>query len=286
MTPTRVIARPLLAGIFVYGGIDALRHPEGKAPKAEDVGPAIAEPLGLPTDPVTLVRINGAVQVVGGTLLAMGKLPRLASLALAGSLVPTTYAGHRFWEEDDAGTKSQQQIHFLKNAAIVGGLILAATDTEGRPSMSWRARRALKRTRKVATVGKAATHTAHAAHDAAEVLAPIAAHLADEALVRGRRAKKKAAKAQKEASKRATKASKRATKRAKRASKGAKVAMTAVAVATPRAAERARSLASKAEQVVADQSRGAARQARDVIDSRLAGNGALDRARQKLPLAS
>jgi uncharacterized membrane protein YphA (DoxX/SURF4 family) len=70
------------------------------------------------------VRINGAAQVVAGATLALGWFPRLSALVLAGSLVPTTVAGHRFWEEDDPKAKSQQTIHFLKNLGILGGLLM------------------------------------------------------------------------------------------------------------------------------------------------------------------
>jgi len=136
----------MLAGMFIYGGMDAIRNPEGKAPKAEPVAPAVAEPLGLPQDTVDLVRWNGIAQVAAGALLGLGRLPRLAATVLAASLVPTTLAGHRFWEETDKQAKAAQQIHFLKNLAILGGLILAATDTEGRPSLSWKAKRAARRT--------------------------------------------------------------------------------------------------------------------------------------------
>jgi uncharacterized membrane protein YphA (DoxX/SURF4 family) len=59
---------------------------------------------------------------------------------LAGTIVPTTYAGHRFWEESDPQSRSQQRIHFLKNLGLLGGLILAAVDTEGRPGLAWRAK--------------------------------------------------------------------------------------------------------------------------------------------------
>ena len=59
--------------------------------------------------------------------------------------MPTTLAGHRFWEEDDKQKRAQQQIHFLKNAGLLGGLILAAVDTEGKPSVAWRARQTGKR---------------------------------------------------------------------------------------------------------------------------------------------
>jgi uncharacterized membrane protein YphA (DoxX/SURF4 family) len=128
--------------MFVLGGADALLNPEGKAERAKDVGPKVAAPLGLPEDPETLVKINGAVQLGAGALLALGKLPRLASLALAASLVPTTLAGHRFWDETDERMRAMQRIQFFKNVSMLGGLLLAAVDTGGRPSLSWRAHRA------------------------------------------------------------------------------------------------------------------------------------------------
>jgi uncharacterized membrane protein YphA (DoxX/SURF4 family) len=120
----RSIARPMIAGMFVYGGLDAVRNPETKAPKAEAVAPKVAEPLGLPDDTVQLVRINGAAQVAAGTMLTLGRFPRLSALVLAGSLVPTTLAGHRFWEERDPKAKAQQTIHFMKNVSMLGALLL------------------------------------------------------------------------------------------------------------------------------------------------------------------
>jgi uncharacterized membrane protein YphA (DoxX/SURF4 family) len=135
----------MLAGIFIYGGLDAVRDPESKAKAAADIAPKVAGALHLPTtDTVTLVRINGTVQVVAGTLMALGKWRRLSALALAASLVPTTYAGHRFWDELDEDKRAQQRFQFAKNIAILGGLVLAAGDTGGRPSVGWLARRATK----------------------------------------------------------------------------------------------------------------------------------------------
>jgi uncharacterized membrane protein YphA (DoxX/SURF4 family) len=128
--------------MFIMGGADSMMNPESKTDRAKDVGPKVAAQLGLPEDPKTLVVVNGAVQVGAGVLLALGKLPRLASLALAASLVPTTLAGHRFWDEKDERARAMQRIQFFKNLSMLGGLLLAAVDTEGRPSMSWRAHRA------------------------------------------------------------------------------------------------------------------------------------------------
>jgi putative oxidoreductase len=142
MTVLRRIARPLLASIFISGGIDALRNPASKASAAEGVAPVFTEavPALAKYDTETLVRINAGVQVAAGSMLALGRFPRLSAVALAASVVPTTAAGHRFWENDEPLQRKQQRIHFLKNASILGGLLLAAADTEGKPGLSWRAR--------------------------------------------------------------------------------------------------------------------------------------------------
>ncbi|MBV8160168.1 MAG: DoxX family protein [Acidimicrobiia bacterium] len=142
---TRRIARPLLAGIFISGGIDVLRNPGPRAQRVEPVTSKLAESLPLPDDAETLVKLNAAVHVVAGAMLAAGRLPRLAAGALAVSLIPTTVAGHRFWEEESPQAKAMQRAHFLKNLAILGGLIIAATDTGGAPSLRWRAKRAARR---------------------------------------------------------------------------------------------------------------------------------------------
>ncbi|MBA3621176.1 MAG: DoxX family protein [Euzebyales bacterium] len=142
MSLLRRLARPLLASMFVTGGVDALLNPAPKVPVADDVATSVAGHLpGLSEqDTETLVRLNGGVQVGAGTLFALGRFPRLSALALAASLVPTTAAAHRYWEYDDPVQRQQQQAHFFKNVSMLGGLLLASIDTEGRPSLGWRAR--------------------------------------------------------------------------------------------------------------------------------------------------
>ena len=98
----------------------------------------------MATDPVTLVRINGAVQVAGGSLLALGKAPRLASLALAATLIPTTVTEHDFWNETDPAVKARKRTEFLKNLSLLGGVMIAAVYTGGKPSPA-RQRHALPR---------------------------------------------------------------------------------------------------------------------------------------------
>lgn len=146
----RRIARPLLAAPFVYGGISTLRKPQDRVPGARPVVEKIADaadkqlPVQLPHDVEQWVKADAAVKVVAGTLFGLGRLPRLTALVLAGSTVPTTLAGHRFWEESDPKVSFEKIAHFVKNLGLLGGLLLAAVDTEGKPSVGYRARRAAK----------------------------------------------------------------------------------------------------------------------------------------------
>jgi uncharacterized membrane protein YphA (DoxX/SURF4 family) len=143
----------MLAAQFIQGGIDALRAPEAHAQAAKPVldmmAPAVDKatevaPVDARPDDVLLIKLDAGVKIAAGTLLALGKFPRLASTALAASLVPTTLAAHRFWEESDPQRKQEQQIHFMKNVGLFGGLLIAAADTGGKPSLGWRGRRAAR----------------------------------------------------------------------------------------------------------------------------------------------
>jgi uncharacterized membrane protein YphA (DoxX/SURF4 family) len=140
----RRVARPLLAGIFIQSGYAALRDPKSHADMAAPVLDRVtaAAPIEDPPDNVTLIQIDAGVKIGAGVLLAIGKAPRLSSVMLAATLIPTTAAQHRFWETDDPNQRANQQLHFTKNLALLGGLMLAAADTEGKPSLAWRARHA------------------------------------------------------------------------------------------------------------------------------------------------
>jgi putative oxidoreductase len=153
MQVLRALARPMLASIFVVQGYDTFRQPERVAPLAEPVVRPLAERVpAVPAKTEQAVRINGAVQMVAGSLLALGRWPRLSALAIAATLVPTTIAGHRFWEAEDDKTATQQRIHFLKNLAMFGGLLIAAADTAGNPSLAWRTRHAARSARREASL--------------------------------------------------------------------------------------------------------------------------------------
>ena len=147
MPVVRLLARPLLASMFVANGVESVMHPEAKAGPAGEIAPALAQrsPVPLPADPVQFVRVTGAVQVAAGLMLATGRMPRLAALALAATLVPTTYAVHPFWAEADPEARTGQRHQFLKSASVLGGLLITAVDTGGKPSLVYRGKDAAHR---------------------------------------------------------------------------------------------------------------------------------------------
>jgi uncharacterized membrane protein YphA (DoxX/SURF4 family) len=146
----RRIARPLLSAAFIGQGVETLRNPAVSLDATEPTVAALRqlpEPYGskVPSNPETAARINGAVQVAGGVLLATGKLPRVASAALAFTVIPGSLGGHLFWTESDPERKAQKRRDLLTDLSLLGGLIIAAADTAGKPSLGWRGRQAAGR---------------------------------------------------------------------------------------------------------------------------------------------
>ncbi len=77
-----------------------------------------------------LVRFNGAAMLAGGVALGLGILPRLASAGLIATLAPTTMVGHPFWREGDPAARRAQTVQFLKNASMLGGLVIELTTVQ------------------------------------------------------------------------------------------------------------------------------------------------------------
>jgi len=129
MRPITTLARPLVAAPYIITGLETLRDP-GR--RAEQVGPAV-KPVAdrvewLPKDPETLVRIEGAISLGTGMLLLTGRFSRLTSLMLAAQLVPAVATEHRFWTEDDPERRDNERSHLLKNASLLGALLMVAAE--------------------------------------------------------------------------------------------------------------------------------------------------------------
>jgi putative oxidoreductase len=128
LSPLRPVARVLTGSTYVLLGFDALRAPGARVDQAAPVLATMRKAVPLPADDELVVRGNAAVQVLGGALLALGIAPRLSALALAGSLIPTTLAGHSYWALEDPAARKLQRVQFHKNLAMIGGLLFAVLD--------------------------------------------------------------------------------------------------------------------------------------------------------------
>lgn len=146
--PVRRIARTLLGTTFIATGVNGLMNPKPRAEAAAALADKGRDSLPdalaakVPDDPGKMVQINAMVQVAGGLLLASGRAPRPAAFLLAATVVPGTVTEQDFWSESDPDRKAVKRAGFLKDLGLLGGLMIAAADTEGKPSLGWRGRRA------------------------------------------------------------------------------------------------------------------------------------------------
>jgi uncharacterized membrane protein YphA (DoxX/SURF4 family) len=146
----RRIARPMLATTFITRGVEALRSPKPAADAARPTLEGLSklpDPVGpnVPTNAETVAKVTAGVQIGAGLLLAAGRLPRISSAALAVSVVPGSLGGHAFWNETDPIRKAAERRALFTDVGLIGGLIIASVDTEGRPSLGWRGRRAARK---------------------------------------------------------------------------------------------------------------------------------------------
>jgi putative oxidoreductase len=125
-----VVARLLLALMFVASGISKLTGLQGTAGYIGSVG--------LPM-PMVLAVGAGVLEVVAGVMLIVGWQARWAALALAAFTIMASLLFHNFW----AMPKEQQfmqQLMFMKNLAVTGGMLFVFAFGPG--TLSLDARRA------------------------------------------------------------------------------------------------------------------------------------------------
>lgn len=137
----RPVARFLLAVPFVYRGVQAVLHPTEHALAAQvawaETTRFTPQAPDLSTSQLTmLVRAHGAATAVAGVLLALGKAPRFSALTLAGLTVPLAVADQPFTSQGPA--RSVRLEHFVTDLGAIGGALIAAVDTEGRPGLGYR----------------------------------------------------------------------------------------------------------------------------------------------------
>ncbi|MHB8410553.1 MAG: DoxX family protein [Candidatus Acidiferrales bacterium] len=120
-----LVGRILISVIFLLSGITKLMSWSGSA--------AFLAVKGMPMPSVMLA---GAiiVEVLGALCLITGFQTRIAAIIMFLYLIPATLIFHNFWAMQGA-MRADMQIHFLKNVAIMGGLLMVAAYGPGQLSV-------------------------------------------------------------------------------------------------------------------------------------------------------
>lgn len=115
--------RILLAALLLPSGVKKLMDIGGTA--------QMLAAKGLPM-PELFALAAGVTETVVPILLVLGLVPRVTAVLAGGFVVVATLTSHRFWEIADPAMAMGQQIHFLKNMAIVGGTMFYFVAGAGR----------------------------------------------------------------------------------------------------------------------------------------------------------
>jgi putative oxidoreductase len=121
---TELAARIFISTIFLLSGVGKIMNWSGAAESMSKEG-MVAVPLFLAG--------AVAIELGAGVALLAGCWTRAAATALIVFLVPTTLIFHDFWTFEEQ-ERQMQMISFLKNVAILGGLLKFAADGAGRVS--------------------------------------------------------------------------------------------------------------------------------------------------------
>ena len=137
----KLLARPLLVAPFIAQGIDSLRNPKKHAKRFETLEKPLAS-LGVPpvlaSDTELLARVLGGISTVAGLCLATGRKPRAAALTLAAIHLPLAITSNPVWEAKTPEERKDYTSSLMQSGAVAGGLLYAASDRGGKPSLGWR----------------------------------------------------------------------------------------------------------------------------------------------------
>ncbi|MEO7246515.1 MAG: DoxX family protein [Rubrivivax sp.] len=123
-----LVARLMLALMFIIAGFSKFAGLEGTA--------GYIASKGLPM-PQVLAFATATLEVVAGLALAVGFQARWAALALALFTLLASLLFHNFWAVP-AEQAMLQQLMFMKNLAVVGGLLFVFSFGAGPASLDAR----------------------------------------------------------------------------------------------------------------------------------------------------
>lgn len=153
MSLSRFLARSLFASAFVLDGVKKVSKPSESAPEAEAftqrVVPLLQQVVpapyssSVPESTETWVRLGGATQILGGAMFATGIGRRLGAVLLAKASILNIAIAMPAKDASKA-EKEAARPQLWSNVAMLGAAVLAARDTQGSPSLSWRAEQSVK----------------------------------------------------------------------------------------------------------------------------------------------
>jgi len=121
----QLAGRILMSTIFIFAGLGKL------AAYSQTVGYATA--TGLPMASVGIA-IAILIELLGGLAILLGFETRIAAWVLFLYLIPVSLTFHNFWTMSGM-ERMDNQIHFLKNVAIMGGFLILASSGPGKLSV-------------------------------------------------------------------------------------------------------------------------------------------------------
>ncbi len=148
MSLLRFFARSLFASAFVVDGVKKVSKPSEYTDEAEAFTEKVVPMLqkvvpapyssSIPESTETWVRVSGAAQVAGGVMFATGLGRRLGALLLTKTSI-LNLAIALPAKDASKDEKAQARPAVMTSLALLGASMLAARDTQGKPSLGWRA---------------------------------------------------------------------------------------------------------------------------------------------------
>ncbi len=123
---TDLIGRMMISAIFIFEAYDSIKY---HATTIE-----VMKAYGITWQPVFLLNCSISALVLGGLMISFGYRPKFGAFLLLAYWVPLTFIKHSFWN-DPISISREQSIHFMKNLAIMGGLINITVNGTGRFSI-------------------------------------------------------------------------------------------------------------------------------------------------------
>lgn len=122
-----LLARMMLSTIFIFEAYDSISF-YGKTKNTMTA-------YGVTWNQDFLLITVIGLLVIGATLVLLGYYANLGAILLLCYMIPITFIVYSFWD-DPADVKHIQSIMFMKNIAIIGGLLLLMVNGSGKWSVN------------------------------------------------------------------------------------------------------------------------------------------------------